>query len=103
MARHYSTKSFFRNAPNALLARYFRDRGVLADFDFAGLKEGNPDPLFNAWLALDEAYGDARQGGHALCSLKEKVQNFGGTSSPTKTAALYAALLEPKTSKKPRN
>jgi hypothetical protein len=54
MARHYSTKSFFRNAPNALLARYFSDRDVLTDFDFSTLKEGNPDPLFSAWLDLDE-------------------------------------------------
>jgi hypothetical protein len=52
MARHYSTKSFFRQAPNALLARYFNGQGVLADFDFSTLKEGNPQPLFDAWLTL---------------------------------------------------
>jgi hypothetical protein len=51
-ARHYSIKSFFRNAPNALLARYFRERGVLTDFNFMAMKEGNPQPLFDAWLTL---------------------------------------------------
>ena len=54
MARHYSTKSFFRNAPNKLLARYFREHGALTDFDFASLKESKPDALFNAWLVLDD-------------------------------------------------
>jgi hypothetical protein len=29
MAKHYSTKDFFRNTPNTLLARYFKARGVL--------------------------------------------------------------------------
>ncbi len=30
MARHYSTRSFFRQVPNALLARYFEERGCSA-------------------------------------------------------------------------
>ncbi|MGA2085478.1 MAG: hypothetical protein ABSG60_08165 [Terracidiphilus sp.] len=34
MARHYSTRDFFRQMPNALLARYFQGRGVLGDLDF---------------------------------------------------------------------
>ena len=29
MARHYSTRDFFRQMPNALLARYFQARGLL--------------------------------------------------------------------------
>lgn len=53
MARHYSTKSFFRNAPNVLLERYFKQHETLTDLDFVNLKEGNPDALFSAWLALD--------------------------------------------------
>ena len=28
MGRHYSTKDFFRQIPNALLARYFLARGL---------------------------------------------------------------------------
>lgn len=39
MARHYSTKSFFRQIPNALLARYFGDRGLFEDLDFTAMKE----------------------------------------------------------------
>ena len=29
MARHYTTRDFFRQMPNTLLARYFQGRGVL--------------------------------------------------------------------------
>ena len=54
MARHYSTRDFFRQMPNALLARYFQGRGVLADLDFAAMKEAQPDKLFEAWLELPD-------------------------------------------------
>ncbi len=54
MARHYSTTSFFRQVPNALLARYFTERGLFGDLDFSALKETKPDALFEAWLALPE-------------------------------------------------
>lgn len=54
MVRHYSTKSFFRQIPNALLARYFVDRGLFGDLDFSTLKETKPGELFTAWLALPE-------------------------------------------------
>ena len=54
MARHYSTRSFFRQVPNALLARYFAGRGLFEDLDFAGMKETKPDTLFAAWLYLPE-------------------------------------------------
>ena len=54
MARHYSTKDFFRQMPNALLARYFQGRGVFGELDFAAMKEGKPDALFDAWLALPD-------------------------------------------------
>jgi hypothetical protein len=30
MARHYSTRDFFRQMPDRLLARYFQGHGVLA-------------------------------------------------------------------------
>jgi hypothetical protein len=52
MSRHYSTRDFFRQMPNALLARYFASRGVLQDFDFAAMKETKIEPLFEAWMAL---------------------------------------------------
>ena len=54
MARHYSTTSFFRQVPNALLARYFTERGLFGDLDFSALKETKPEALFEAWLALPE-------------------------------------------------
>jgi hypothetical protein len=38
--------------PNALLARYFHGRGLFADLDFVAMKEGKPDALFEAWIAL---------------------------------------------------
>ena len=52
MARHYSTRDFFRQMPNALLARYFQGRKLLGDLDFAAMKEAQPDELFAAWLKL---------------------------------------------------
>ncbi|MGH7962865.1 MAG: hypothetical protein ACRERD_13720, partial [Candidatus Binatia bacterium] len=42
MARHYSTKDFFQQTPNALLARYFHARGLFLDLDFAAIKETQP-------------------------------------------------------------
>jgi hypothetical protein len=55
MARHYSSaKDFFRQMPNALLARYFQGRGCLLDLDFAAMKESKPDELFAAWLGLPD-------------------------------------------------
>jgi hypothetical protein len=52
MAGQYSTRNFLRQMPNALLARYFNERGLFGDMDFATMKEGKPDKLFQAWLAL---------------------------------------------------
>lgn len=54
MARHYSTKSFFRHVPNTLLASYFQSRGLLSELDFTALSETKPDKLFAAWLELPE-------------------------------------------------
>lgn len=55
MARHYSTKDFFRQMPNALLARYFQAQGQFGDLDFTAMKETEPDELFDAWLELPES------------------------------------------------
>jgi hypothetical protein len=54
MVRHYTTRDFFRQMPNALLARYFQGRGVLGDLDFVAMKEAQPDKLFEAWLELPD-------------------------------------------------
>ena len=55
MARHYSTRDFFRQMPNGLLARYFHARNVFGDLDFAAMKETQPDELFAAWLGLPDS------------------------------------------------
>ena len=54
MARHYSIKSFFRQMPNALLERYFNQKGLFSGVCFSGLKETLTDELFAAWLYLPE-------------------------------------------------
>jgi hypothetical protein len=52
--RHYSAKSFFRQIPNALLKRYFSEKGLLEDIDFSALPEFKPNILFSHWLNLAE-------------------------------------------------
>jgi hypothetical protein len=54
MARHYSTRDFFRQMPNTLLARYFQARGLFGDLDFAAMRETQPDQLFAPWLDLPD-------------------------------------------------
>ncbi|MCA1765561.1 MAG: hypothetical protein LC633_04840, partial [Desulfobulbaceae bacterium] len=54
MARHYSTKNFFRQMPNSMLARYFQERGLFGDMEFAAMKETKPDQLFEAWLEIPD-------------------------------------------------
>lgn len=54
MAGQYSTRDFFRQMPNALLARYFQERELFGDMDFSAMKEGKPDELFKAWLDLPD-------------------------------------------------
>jgi hypothetical protein len=59
MGRHYSTRDFFRQMPNALLARYFEGRGVLGGLDFGAMKDAQPKELFDAWLKLPEGQRNA--------------------------------------------
>jgi len=59
MTRHYSTRDFFRQMPNALLARYFKAKELFSDLDFTAMREGKPDELFAAWLALPDARRNA--------------------------------------------
>lgn len=54
MARHYSTRDFFRQMPNALLKRFFQGHGVFDTLDFSALSETKPDVLFGLWLNLPE-------------------------------------------------
>jgi len=55
MSRHYSTNDFLRHVPVRLLTRYFKERGLLPDFDFAGLKDAKTDALLAALLELPVA------------------------------------------------
>jgi len=59
MARHYTNKDFFRQMPNAMLARYFQGRKLFGDLDFSAMKKGKLDELFAAWLSLTEAQRNA--------------------------------------------
>ena len=43
MAQNFSTKDFFRQMPNALLARYFHAKGLMAELDFSAMKQAKPD------------------------------------------------------------
>lgn len=61
MSRQYSSKDFFRQMPNALLARYFSTRRLVAELDFAAMPEGKPEPLFEAWAALSDAQRNAAE------------------------------------------
>ena len=49
MARNYTIKSFFRQAPNELLERYFTAKGIFSHIDFKKLKKTETDPLIAAW------------------------------------------------------
>lgn len=55
MARHYSPRSFFRHAPNAMLKRYFDNHGVLSQHDFNNISETKIEPIYQAWLTLPDA------------------------------------------------
>jgi hypothetical protein len=55
MAQHYSIKSFFRDMPAALLARYFYKQGLLRDFGFLATNPAKMDDLLEVWLNLPES------------------------------------------------
>ena len=55
MSRHYSTKVFLRQMPNALLARFFQARGLFSDLDFSAIKETRPDEFLAAWFCLPDS------------------------------------------------
>ena len=55
MTRHYSIKDFFRQMPNALLARYFQAQSVFDELDFSAMKETAPEALLEAWPNLPDS------------------------------------------------
>lgn len=55
MAGQYSHLQFFRRTPNALLARYFREKhGVLQEIAFDKLKETEVEPIFQGFTGLSD-------------------------------------------------
>lgn len=69
MTRHYSTRDFFRQMPNAYLARYFAAREALQ----AAMKETKVDALFDAWMTLPE---------DALMQMESKLRDIADMSNP---------------------
>jgi hypothetical protein len=55
MSRHYTIKTFFRQVPNELLAKCFKERAVLQDFNWAKIKETRINELFDAWMELPDS------------------------------------------------
>ena len=90
MAKHYSSKEFFRQVPNALLGRYFRAQGLMPELDFAVMSEGNPEPLFVAWAALSDAQRNA-----AEADFLEICEETQGVVPHDAEAAIDSALAEP--------
>lgn len=54
MSQHYSPKSFFRHAPNAMLIKYFAKRDVLREYNFSEVSETRIEPIYKAWLSLPD-------------------------------------------------
>ena len=52
MARHYSTRDFFRQMPNELLMRFFQGREGCGGLDFSGTGKAKQAEQFSAWLCL---------------------------------------------------
>jgi muramidase (phage lysozyme) len=56
LSKHqYSPIDFFRQAPNALLNRYFHERNLLATLDIGVLRETDIEPIYQTWSELPAA------------------------------------------------
>src|SRR2546430_11377720 len=92
MSRHYSTKVFLRQMPNALLARYFQARRLFGDPDFSAMKETQPDELFAAWLDLPDGQRnevDAETGSRACPSARAIASRSAGPMPPSCLASAH--------------
>ncbi len=67
MAQHFSTANFFRRAPNALIERYFVERGLFANLYISKMKETKVEALFDAWLKLPDDQRNAMEA--ELCEI----------------------------------
>ena len=54
MAGQYSHRQFFRQTPNALLQRYFKDKTIDFNVDFNTVKDNDGDTLFNALIGFED-------------------------------------------------
>ncbi|RYE02307.1 MAG: hypothetical protein EOP50_00385 [Sphingobacteriales bacterium] len=54
MSKHYTIRSFFRQMPNALLARYFEAKGIEHGLDIAKLPETKPEPWMDVWAYVPD-------------------------------------------------
>ncbi len=61
MARHYSTREFFRQMPNELLARYFHGKVGCEGLDFSATVKAQQDEQFDAWLSVAEPHRHAME------------------------------------------
>lgn len=52
MPRHYSPHTFFRQAPNSYLKRYFHKLKLLKKFDFDGLKKSQVDQIYEEFARI---------------------------------------------------
>lgn len=87
MARQYSHVQFFRRTPNALLARFFRERhGVMREVAFEKLKETQVEPVFEAVLALPD---DKQAQIEAECQEIDAMACPGGVMALTDEAAFH--------------
>lgn len=54
MSKHYTIREFFRQMPNAMLARYFEWRQHPHGLDLARVPEARPDPWLAVWDQVPE-------------------------------------------------
>lgn len=54
MSKHYTIKSFFRQMPNALLARYFEAQGIEHGLDLVKVSETKPEPWMEVWARVPD-------------------------------------------------
>ena len=87
MARQYSHLQFFRQTPNALLARYFREKhGVLQEIAFDKLKEKEVEPIFQGFMALPD---DKQAEIEAECQDIDTMACQGGVTAVTDEADFH--------------
>ncbi len=61
MARHYSTRDFFRQMSNDLLVRYFQGREACDGLDFSATAKTKQDEQFDVWLSVAEPHRNAME------------------------------------------